>query len=590
MPNYRVEPLQVHNPQASFEISSMGITPGHFLREYVQNAIEAGATKCTIRSTPENKLQIIDNGCGMIGDDLVQWMGNLFSGAKGQSATGNFGIGAKISAIGRNKGMGITYTSWVKGNPVGAEVVFIYDEETGQYGLQLFDVDGTDESGNKFADVASCVVTDMKKPSLIKHSGTVVTFNGNFEDDATIAVPDGLKGGSTKWIHSVLNGRYFKFKGKFKLSAERWEDGAQTSNRRPSMVPGAERRLDDHIARYSGGKSGTLKVTPKGLPSATIRWWLAGDRAVDMHSSMSQKIPFVSFMNKNELYDYDSSAKTMRGFGVAYVLRRLAVIIEPDEKRIQTNQERTHLMLNSGGKELASDVLEDYQQEFTKNLPKAIKDAEAKSIKDNITEAFGGGELKKYLKTKMNALPPPPVLMRSYTGTVAGTTNTTTGVGNPTNQTSVKKTPSSQPTTSKGGGRQSTGDSGSTGMRMDWFDAPEEEEGRAGNYAPSSQLISLYKSYYLYQTIKDVLLDTYPFLSEYPKDLDAAVLRAAGKRIAMSVSCIRRLKSQPTWTPQIASAAMSPEALTALMEGSRNDILGDARRSLASKFTGMINL
>src|SRR5687768_8140752 len=101
-------PMSVANTGFMLDRLGQDCGPLQFLRELTQNSIEA------ILDTPEKsgeivwdadwdyfdltnifKLCIIDNGVGMTGAEMVNYINQLSSSVHPQSHAGNFGVGAK---------------------------------------------------------------------------------------------------------------------------------------------------------------------------------------------------------------------------------------------------------------------------------------------------------------------------------------------------------------------------------------------------------------------------------------------------------------------------------------------------------------
>ena len=78
------------------------------------------------------KLSVTDTGTGMTPEQLRQYINQLASSGREQSATGNFGVGAKIAAGSRNP-HGLEYRSWHRGQ--GARVRFKHHAD-GRWGLE----------------------------------------------------------------------------------------------------------------------------------------------------------------------------------------------------------------------------------------------------------------------------------------------------------------------------------------------------------------------------------------------------------------------------------------------------------------------
>ena len=135
------------NPSFTLLSLSKDTLPNQEIRELTQNSIEA--IKRRIDSGVNNpgeihwdidwdnyenegfyKLCIIDNGDGMTGNEMMNYLNHIsVEGAgKSQGLKGNFGLGAKITTI-RNNSEGVLYCSW-KGNK-GSFTLMHRDEEEG---------------------------------------------------------------------------------------------------------------------------------------------------------------------------------------------------------------------------------------------------------------------------------------------------------------------------------------------------------------------------------------------------------------------------------------------------------------------------
>jgi HSP90 family molecular chaperone len=90
-------------------------SPLQFLRELTKNGVEAiqrlhppvGEIRWDVdwnrfdlmgADRAPQKLCVIDTGAGMTGEEMVHYINKLSSSINEQSATGNFGVGAKIAA------------------------------------------------------------------------------------------------------------------------------------------------------------------------------------------------------------------------------------------------------------------------------------------------------------------------------------------------------------------------------------------------------------------------------------------------------------------------------------------------------------
>lgn len=181
--------------------------PNQQIRELTQNAIEAiqrrqkaGDTKEGVirwdvdwdhlNRLGEYKLSIVDNGDGMSPDQMDEYLNSLAVQGAGetQSISQNFGVGAKITALYRNR-YGLVYQSWRDGK--GAMVRLHRDDKQGVYGLASFDL----EDGPYFTPR----IKNTIKPKIIEQSGTRVTLLGVSEEENTCFPADG-GGAGMNWV------------------------------------------------------------------------------------------------------------------------------------------------------------------------------------------------------------------------------------------------------------------------------------------------------------------------------------------------------------------------------------------------------
>jgi hypothetical protein len=191
--------------------------PLQYIRELTQNSIEAirraGRERGRIvwsyderihKSSGIKKLSITDNGCGMSDDEMVRYLNNLSSSSAQQSVTGNYGIGAKISAYAKNQA-GISYFSWQ--NREGYMVHSWKDPATGEYGLRPFEFEDTAEHVSRLTPQA----IDGHPLIVESGSGTHVVLHGMTENEDTFSSNKEIPGRSAgQWVRRYLNTRYFR--------------------------------------------------------------------------------------------------------------------------------------------------------------------------------------------------------------------------------------------------------------------------------------------------------------------------------------------------------------------------------------------
>src|SRR6267142_2620186 len=141
----RTLPMEVQNMGFLLDRLGADCAPLQFIRELTVNAIEAigrlstpageivwDFDKTTFELEGVYKLCVMDNGIGMSGPEMLQYINRLSSSGQTQSVTGNYGVGAKIAAATRNP-LGVIYFSWKQDK--GSMIHLWRNPETGEYGL-----------------------------------------------------------------------------------------------------------------------------------------------------------------------------------------------------------------------------------------------------------------------------------------------------------------------------------------------------------------------------------------------------------------------------------------------------------------------
>jgi hypothetical protein len=398
-----------------------------FLRELVQNAMEAGATYIDI--TPWwldveqfgiYRLAVIDNGSGMTAEELSKYINGYSSSGKNLSVFGgHYGIGAKLSCLAWNK-FGILYMTWKKG--VGSAICLCVDEETGEIGAKrfLYDEDIGDEDG-RTASLQTAIFepTPECKPSLIEDQGTVVVLYGNTGKEHTWLGPQ-LKPGKyalSKMYSRLkqLNKRYwtipkdiavsvYSMKAKKKDWPKNREEAFSKIKEGPDRTHWRRKvKGMDYIVDGRAEQRGTLVSD-----SFRIHWaWLKEETT---SISYYPQGGFIATLYQNELYDMrDTSAKSIYNkFGLyrRIVNKRVVLVIEPirihpiHSDGIRTDDLRTRLIQpslkdNDPANQLPWDM---YGEFFRENMPEIIKQAmdDISTTDEDLTKNVQE-TLKKYL-------------------------------------------------------------------------------------------------------------------------------------------------------------------------------------------------
>jgi hypothetical protein len=395
VPHEITRPMQVGN--TSFMLDRLGedCAPLQFLRELTQNAIE-GIQRLenhsgevvwdvdwnTYALTDVLKLCVIDNGIGMTGEEMMQYINALSSSVNILSSTGNYGVGAKIAAAPKNR-TGLIYLSWKEG--IGYMIHLWRDPHTGNYGLRQLEL--PDGGVGYWA-----YVQDDVKPTLINKHGTMVVLLGNETTADTMTPPDGTPSPS-RWITRYLNTRYFRFpQGVTVKAREGWQfPRSNADSNLLRTLTGQKAYLDKHAE--SSGKM--------DLAGAKAHWWILREEdAMSQNSGFIASSGHVAALYQDELYEMVSGRQgvaRLQSFGVIFGHNRVVIYLEPlngEARRLTSNTARTQLLLN--GESLP---WSDWAAEFRDNMPKPIAE-----LVDRVAAAASGSDHKQTIRERLKAI------------------------------------------------------------------------------------------------------------------------------------------------------------------------------------------
>jgi hypothetical protein len=343
--------------------------PLQFLRELTTNSIEAllrtdskkgsiiwDVDWVTYELQGVYKLSIVDEGVGMTGDEMVEYINQLSSSISEQSIVGNYGVGGKIATATRNRA-GVLYLSWKDG--LGSLIHFWRDPETGTYGLKQF-------NGERGEYPYYIAIEDDVKPDLIADHGTKIVLHGNSVTQNTMEPPPGAPSPS-RWISKYLNTRFYRFPEGITVKArEGWENPRSDKDRNVlRRITGQKQYLADHCD--------TPGVVD--LPNAGAHCWILKDEpALQNNSGFVESTGHVAALYQDELYEMAtarSGSARLQNFGVIFGHRQVVIYLEPTAtsgRRVTTNTARTLLLINNEPLPWA-----DWANEFREMMPPAIR-------------------------------------------------------------------------------------------------------------------------------------------------------------------------------------------------------------------------
>lgn len=351
----------------AFLIDRLGedCSPLQFLRELTKNAIEAVTrndepkgeiiwdvdwNRFDLTNEQVRKLCVIDTGVGMTGEEMVEYINKLSSSVHKQSKTGNFGVGAKISAAPLNP-VGMVYLSWIDGK--GYMIHLHRDSDKDQYGLVRF-------SNGEFWQR---VQNDLK-PKEITGSGTMVVLLGKSHEESTIEPPP-KTAMPRKWVLRYLNSRFFRFPEGISVKArEGWDLPRGDKHNFLRTVTGQGAWLDEN-AQSCG-------VVRLDTTMAKTHWWIL-KQDVDTNSGHYTPPGHVAALFQDEIYELvsgNAGYARLQSFGVIFGGDRVVIYVEPDNdasRKVTANTARTNLLIESESLDWAA-----YASEFRAHMPEEL--------------------------------------------------------------------------------------------------------------------------------------------------------------------------------------------------------------------------
>ncbi len=585
----------------TFGVDQQGelIHPLQYIREVVQNGIDAGATKILLdvdwshyeitRGTV--KLCCIDNGRGMSAEDMLRYLNRMWSCGGVQGLDANFGAGMKVSAPSRNHA-GVQWSSWKDG--VGHMARLVRDPIDG-YGLLGFELDdGSVEETPRIPDESSL------KPALIRDHGTKVTFFGMTDEQDTLRFPTVGTARSYLWIVKYLNTRYFMLpsnvdiRGRCKVENPSPDDEVRT-------VKGMRHFLDD-IRSESRGEV--------RLSDASAYWWVLPThkkKRSDNLSSFYQATGHVAAIHGIELYDmYPAEVGgrvKLQQFGAVLSPGRVVIYVRPDESAgFLPDLSRTHLRRLGDG--LPWDRWAD---EFRAQLPPEIQ-----ALRGNETKGKDLRNEVRELLSKYAELLRVPRFKPDPDGDLRATEDAAGGKPRPSVPPEPRTpNPDPDPRPRPGGGRSDREYAGlltpdgnpgrAIGSSPDypnviWVSANPNErfgdaerdglEDRAAEYVRKPNELHINADFRGFRHIIELVAAGYEPMPAIVEAIEREARKWWELQLTEVVMATKTLRGAPKWDTASLDSALSPEALTAVAM-SRSMLIGQVKASVGSKLGAM---
>lgn len=376
-----IDPMRVRNPGFLLDMFGRDVPPLQSIRELVENSIEAITMKSRDAGgvvvfgladhhlkEGRRKLAIMDTGCGMTGEEMMEYLNELSSSGKTQSLDGNFGMGAKIAALTHNRA-GLEYFSWKDG--VGYYMHLRRDPEDGQYGAVRQVIGGEYHPWVELAETF-----EVPPQIALTGHGTMVVLLGDDDEDDTM-VPDGVTS-PARWLHMYLNTRYFRFPENVTVMAPwNYADNARS-------VVG----MEAHLGRVATASGQVL------LTGATAHWWIVDESARPGHTPGAGHVAALFDDELYEMKDGNAGIHLLHAFGVLLGARKVVVYVEPDRgsHEVMTDTLRSRLIMD--GEALP---WSEWAHEFSAALPEAIQALGAE-------RETGTGDIMAAIRTRLEGV------------------------------------------------------------------------------------------------------------------------------------------------------------------------------------------
>lgn len=362
-----------NNEAAAFFLRRLHLShddPQIFLREFTQNAIDAGATRIdwtVVEVNGVDKLAIVDNGEGFEKVAMAYQLKDLYSSGREQGLGKNHGIGGKTSGVAFSPA-GVEYITRCAGEDYFRTATFVLNP-SGNSGL------AANERGNSIS-----VLPRRSVPlqiSRLEH-GTMVIFHGTHPEHDTSANPGNVLGGRD-WVSRYLNMRYFSFDENVRIYAATRK--SKSDNKLiPVQVPAVQGVLAKHNPSPQYGTR-QLKV-PAIDGTVTVHWYL-DHVGVDRSSSngREQHATQCTMLFSGECYDRPRDGNGNRArlahFGIRAISPRVSLFIEMPAAWVP-NDARSHVALHGGA------ILPDWAaigSSFQASMPDVLANAEREATR-----------------------------------------------------------------------------------------------------------------------------------------------------------------------------------------------------------------
>jgi hypothetical protein len=537
-------------------------TPEQFIREFVQNSLEA----CQRTGLDDRRVVVdynhtlyghsgyfkmcfTDNGDGMGLEQMNNLLNSISASGSSTNTFENYGVGAKISSLTRNH-FGVQYESWKDG--VGHAIIIRHNPKFDVFGIQGFQ----DTNGNI---VYHRNIAASLKPEMIQAHGTRVTLFGDQLAQDTMAPPQGVSGDKSTWLYEYLNRRYFELPAGIVVDVRKGYDQDPKNINLNYLCPLVS--FKDTLITNSY-QFGTVE-----LDDAKAHWWiLKVDSKLKGHTAL---------LNQGEIFNIESDRSSrLTHFGILLGRDKVVIIIEP--KEASQNIARTHLKKKDGSDFSWS----KWQDEFRSQLP-----AEIRSFLESLLSQRNKASSSKAIQKRLMSLQSlyqlcgfkPLVVHTPIENQQAENPVEIDTALNDLEASESKTSPKSGTNNSEPSANEETpeGQQKSNDIdekhedffpRVEWTNETQSVQltGLAAEFIEYSNIILANQDFKGLQDLFKYFADRYELTDDRMKAVRHAILENAEQALMESVAGILSLKTEPNWKGNYQQA-LSKEALSAVV-------------------------
>tara|TARA_R100001015_G_C4624898_1_gene183209 strand:- start:95 stop:2038 length:1944 start_codon:yes stop_codon:yes gene_type:complete len=416
-------PIKDDSPSSTMIRFGRQVAPMQFLREAVQNSIEAGATKIKIEPCPMalhehaelpggiKRLSVLDNGVGMNADQLLKYINKYNSSSKISGGHhDNFGIGIKATAANFNH-YGLVFISWTRESDEGNMIWLCYNKKAKQFGVRhipvyekqddgeyeltykqvvsLSELEATYEDEGGFEGVKWWNADNHKnKHKTIKKHGTIVYFCGMHSTDNTWCRDASGKSFKEMSYSYYLNKRFNMLNGVSVGSLSKKSNGNyQLYGFEYHTYALGFKKIDESI--INGFK--VITLFNKNAMHRQKNNLKNYNKLASFFDPSSYNNGFIAVKYKNELYNLETGKRASRQWGIIAdeVMSQVKIIVIPpeyDPKKnygVFPNEGRDTLMIEDGSKDQETKVLDlkEIREHYVDNMPQEVSDAIDNALK-----------------------------------------------------------------------------------------------------------------------------------------------------------------------------------------------------------------